>query len=293
MRNTILLTFLAILISGCASQEPAPIEFNRARADTESGSSAHTEEEIILKPQANLHEYNSATGYLNEKRPEEPLVIPGSLQDNTKIIYHEVQTGETVEIVAKNYDSTVEDIIKLNDLTPPFKLDEFQIIKIKVSSDVLNKRNREAPIVQADSHAMYPEASMLNIIKPVDGKIITTFGKPTKTGKSNGVNIATTAGTPVKAVADGVVVKSGNSARYGNLIIVKLDGANIFVAYAHLKDLILKVDQKVAQGEIIGHVGSTGEVSAPQLHFAIKEGNTAVDPLKYIPDLGSNQETIK
>ena len=292
MHNIILFTFLATLLVGCASQEPAPIEFNRARVDAESsGNVGHTEEEIILKPQANSHEYNSATWYLNEKRPEEPLVIPGSLQDNAKIIYHEVQNGETVEIVAKNYDSTAEDIIKLNDLTPPFKLDEFQIIKIKVSSDVLNKRNRETPVAQTDSHAMYPEASeatMLNIIKPVEGKIITAFGKQLKTGKSNGVNISAAAGTSVKSVASGVVIKSGNSARYGNLVIVKLDGANIFVAYAHLKDLILKANQKVEQGEIIGHVGSTGEVSAPQLHFAIKEGDVAVDPLKYIPDLGSN-----
>lgn len=289
MRNIILFTFLATLLVGCASQEPAPIEFNRARVDTESGGNVgHTEEEIILKPQANSHEYNSATGYLNEKQPEEPLVIPGALQDNAKIIYHEVQTGETVETIAKDYDSTAEDVIKLNDLTPPFKLDEFQIIKIKVSSDILNKRNRETPIAQTDSHAMYPEASMLNIIKPVEGKIITAFGKPLKTGKSNGVNISAAAGTAVKSVASGMVIKSGNSARYGNLVIVKLDGANIFVAYAHLKDLILKADQKVAQGEIIGHVGSTGEVSTPQLHFAIKEGDIAVDPLKYIPDLGSN-----
>jgi murein DD-endopeptidase MepM/ murein hydrolase activator NlpD len=290
MHNIILFTFLATLLVGCASQEPAPIEFNQARVDAESsGNVGHTtEEEIILKPQANSHEYNSATGYLNEKRPEEPLVIPGSPQDNAKIIYHEVQAGETVETVAKNYDSTTEDIIKLNDLTPPFKLDEFQIIKIKVSSDVLNKRNRETTVVPTDSHAMYPEASMLNIVKPVEGKIITAFGKPLKTGKSNGVNISAAAGTSVKSVASGVVIKSGNSVRYGNLVIVKLDGANISVAYAHLKDMILKPGQKVAQGEIIGHVGSTGEVSAPQLHFAIKEGDIAVDPLKYIPDLGSN-----
>lgn len=44
----------------------------------------------------------------------------------------------------------------------------------------------------------------------------------------------------------------------------------INVAYAHLQDLILKVDQKISQGEIIGHVGSTGSVDTSQLHLLLK-----------------------
>lgn len=285
MRNIIYLSLLATFLVSCASQEPAPIEFNKAKTDqTDTIRSTGTEEEVFLKPLPARQEYDSVTGYLKEKQPEEPLEIPGSLRDNTKIIYHEVSQGETIEQVAVNFGTTKEEIIKLNDLTPPFTLEEFQIIKIKVSHDVLNKRNREQT-PEVSNPTVHNEAVLLNIIKPIEGKIITTFGKSTKTGKSNGVDIQAAAGTVVKSVADGVVIKSGNSPRYGNLVIVKLDAANVFVAYAHLKDLILKVDQKVAQGEVIGHVGSSGDVSTPQLHFAIKEGDKAVDPLKYIPDL--------
>lgn len=284
MRNIIYLSLLATFLVSCASQEPAPIEFNKAKTDqADTIRAIGSEEEVILKPLPARQEYDSVTGYLKEKQPEEPVEIPGSLHDNTKIIYHEVSQGETIEQVAANFGTTKEEIIKLNDLTPPFTLEEFQIIKIKVSHDVLNKRNREqTPEVSNSTHN---EAILLNIVKPLEGKVITTFGKSTKTGKSNGVDIQAAAGTPVKSVADGVVIKSGNSPRYGNLVIVKLDAANIFVAYAHLKDLALRVDQKVAQGEIIGYVGSTGDVNTPQLHFAIKEGEKAVDPLKYIPDL--------
>ena len=290
MRNIISIIFLAIFLVSCVSQEPAPIEYNRARvdADSEHATSVISNEEVTLKPLPAAHEYNPATGYLAEKQPEEPLQAPGSLQDNAKIIYHEVQAGETIEQIAKNYNSTQGNIIRLNDLTTPFKLDEFQIIKIKVSHSVLNKKNSErAPDILASSALTGHAAPTINIIKPVEnGKIITMFGEDTKSGKSSGVDIQIPAGTPVKAVADGTVIKSGNSARFGNLVIIKLDAADISVAYAHLKDLMLKVGEKVSQGDIIGHVGSHSKDNGkPQLHFAIREGEKAVDPLKYLSDL--------
>ncbi len=290
MRNIISIIFLATFLVSCASQEPAPIEFNRARVDVdqEPTVSAVSDEEVILKPLPEAHEYNPTTGFLKDKQSEEPLVVPGSLQDNAKIIYHEVQSGETIEQIANNYNSTKEDIIRLNDLTPPFKVDEFQIIKIRVSHDVLNKRNSEqAPDILASSEQVNHGAPTVKMIKPVEnGKIVTEFGQATKSGKSNGVDIQISAGTPVKAVADGTVIKSGNSSRFGNLVIIKLDAANVSVAYAHLKDLMLKVGEKISQGDIIGHVASHGyDGGKPQLHFAIREGEKAVDPLKYLPDL--------
>lgn len=118
-------------------------------------------------------------------------------------------------------------------------------------------------------------------IRPVDGFIITGFGEQTPIGKSNGINIEAPSGTAVKSIADGMVAYSGHSEKFGNLIIIKLEH-NLYAAYAHMEDLILKKDSIVKQGQVIGHVGLTGQVNEPQLYFAIKEGKTSVDPLKYV-----------
>jgi len=61
-----------------------------------------------------------------------------------------------------------------------------------------------------------------------------------------------------------------------------LDNKNIVLSYSHLEDLIVKKDTHLKQGDIVGYVGSTGKTKQPQLHFAVREGKTAVDPLKFV-----------
>ena len=68
---------------------------------------------------------------------------------------------------------------------------------------------------------------------------------------------------------------------FGNLILIKhADGW--ITAYAHAQDLIVKKGQTVKRGDTIGHVGSTGNVKTPQLHFEIRKGTKAVDPMNYL-----------
>ena len=61
----------------------------------------------------------------------------------------------------------------------------------------------------------------------------------------------------------------------------KLDN-NIITSYAHLEDIILSKGSSIKQGEVIGYVGNSGKTKTSQLHFAIREGKTAKDPLQYI-----------
>lgn len=123
----------------------------------------------------------------------------------------------------------------------------------------------------------------LLLIWPVNGnKVISGFG-PKGGGKANdGINIAASEGEPVWASADGEVVYVGNEiAGYGNMILVKHPN-NKTTAYAHLSSATVDKYDRVRQGDIIGYVGSTGNVKDPQLHFAVREGKTAVDPQKYL-----------
>jgi murein DD-endopeptidase MepM/ murein hydrolase activator NlpD len=117
---------------------------------------------------------------------------------------------------------------------------------------------------------------------PVKGKIISNFG-PKKGGLNNdGINIAAPAGTNVMAADNGVVAYAGNELRgFGNLLLIRhADGW--VTAYAHNEKLLVKRGEKVKRGQTIAQIGSTGNVSAPQLHFEIRKGTDPVDPLKYL-----------
>ena len=117
---------------------------------------------------------------------------------------------------------------------------------------------------------------------PVKGKIISNFG-PKKGGLNNdGINIAAPTGTSVIAADNGVVAYAGNELRgFGNLLLIRhADGW--VTAYAHNEKLLVKRGEKVKRGQTIAQIGSTGNVSAPQLHFEIRKGTDPVDPLKYL-----------
>jgi len=119
-------------------------------------------------------------------------------------------------------------------------------------------------------------------MRPVDGKIISNFG-PKQGGLHNdGINIRAPKGTPVRAAQNGVVVYSGNDLEgYGNLILVRHQN-NMMSAYAHLDKTLIKRGDTVKQGQSIGTVGSTGQVNTPQLHFEIRKGTKALNPVKYL-----------
>ncbi len=97
-----------------------------------------------------------------------------------------------------------------------------------------------------------------------------------------GVDYAAPAGTPVVAIADGVVTKRGwDSGGGGNTLKLK-HANNLQSAYLHLKGFAkgISVGSHVSQGQVIGYVGSTGLSTGPHLDFRLYKGGTAIDPLK-------------
>lgn len=117
----------------------------------------------------------------------------------------------------------------------------------------------------------------VKFIKPTEGKIIKEFGDG-----NDGVTIQAAEGAPVKAAAGGEVVYSGNQLQgYGNMIVIKHPNG-FLTAYSHLDGLDLKKGTKVGQGEVIGKVGKSGNVSSPQLHFGVRKGRSAVNPRDYL-----------
>ena len=146
---------------------------------------------------------------------------------------------------------------------------------------------RQLSVAQLDhiiaNSAPHAAADTAAFIWPVDSKrVISGFG-PKGDGKTNdGINIAASEGEPVWAVADGEVAYVGNELPgYGNMVLIRHSGGKVS-AYAHLNRAAVDKYDHVKQGDIIGYVGSTGNVREPQLHFAIRGDGKAVDPMKYL-----------
>ena len=199
-----------------------------------------------------------------------------ALKAEEKTIFHEVQSGETLEDIALFYEQPVEEIAKLNHLQSPYIVEALQSLRIRVPKDYIKKE------VPSANNANIDSGSTSIFIKPVDGEIISKFGKSSGAGSDQGINIASKAGNKVKAAASGTVIYSDYDATFGNLVIIKLDNKNMVTAYAHLQDLVVKKGDKISQSNIVGYVGSTGKVDQSQLYFAIREGKKPVDPLKYL-----------
>ena len=122
---------------------------------------------------------------------------------------------------------------------------------------------------------------------PVNGKIVSPFGPKDGGSHNDGINIAAPLGTPVRAADGGVVVYAGNELRgFGNLLLIRhADGW--VSAYAHCDALLVKRGDQVKRGQVIGRVGQSGNVSAPQLHFELRKGAQAVDPLGQLGPQGA------
>ena len=83
-----------------------------------------------------------------------------------------------------------------------------------------------------------------------------------------GIDIRATTGTPVLAAADGVVLRTGSQVFAGRLIVVEHD-VDLTTAYYHLSAVEVVGGQVVRRGEVIGRVGTTGNATAPHLHFGV------------------------
>ncbi len=124
---------------------------------------------------------------------------------------------------------------------------------------------------------------------PVRGTVAGGFGAGSGGTHSDGINITAPAGTTVGAAENGTVAYAGNELKgFGNLLLIKhADGW--ITAYAHNQVLLVKKGDHVRRGQPIARVGSTGGVSTPQLHFELRQGTKAVDPLDHLPPLAGDQ----
>ncbi|MEM9426771.1 MAG: M23 family metallopeptidase [Pseudomonadota bacterium] len=117
---------------------------------------------------------------------------------------------------------------------------------------------------------------------PVRGTYRSTSGFGPRWGRMHeGHDWAGPTGTAIHATADGVVTHVGRQGGYGNLIKIRHD-FGFETRYAHLSRFRVQVGERVSLGERIGDMGNTGRSTGTHLHYEIRIGGTAINPMKYI-----------
>lgn len=124
---------------------------------------------------------------------------------------------------------------------------------------------------------------------PVDHYVLTArFGEisPLWHTVHTGLDFAAPEGTPIHAVAGGVVVSTGYDGDYGNKTVVRLDDGTV-LWYCHQSAFEVHPGERVATGQRIGLIGATGNTTGPHLHLEVHpHGGAAVDPYAWLVHQG-------
>jgi LysM repeat protein len=287
----LLLALVSISLSGCImDQPPAPIDYG-GTSSTSTSSSRGDVGEIIEKPIVHESVKWGNNPPQNVPHLEDEMIsptpttkpdtsVPPTIESCAEATDHEVIEGETLDSLAKKYCVTKQAIIKANKLKAPFTLEELQILHIPQKD---NEDLDVGDVITTTTSTPTTQHQQLNsLILPTQGTIVSKFGEIYNGAHNNGINIEASLGENIHSLSTGTVAFAGNDPKFGNLIIVKSKDSDVFMAYAHMTDLIFKEGDEIAKNQIVGHVGQTGNATSPQLHFAVRNGKTPIDPIKYL-----------
>jgi murein DD-endopeptidase MepM/ murein hydrolase activator NlpD len=146
-------------------------------------------------------------------------------------------------------------------------------------------------VTNASAASFRPSSVSIPSRMPVVGAALTSgYGMrwhPVLGGRRahKGVDLAMPIGTPVYATADAVVSKAERFSSYGLFISLE-HGADIQTRYGHLSRIAVAAGQTVHKGDLIGYVGSTGRSTGPHLHYEVRVGGVAVNPIPYLQGEG-------
>jgi murein DD-endopeptidase MepM/ murein hydrolase activator NlpD len=118
----------------------------------------------------------------------------------------------------------------------------------------------------------------IRVTSPFGGR--RSYNEGPVSGFHAGLDLGGASGTPIYAPAAGRVVLAEKLIVRGNAVILD-HGLGVFTGYWHQSQSVVQVGQMVQRGDIIGYVGDTGLVSGPHLHWEMRVGGIAVDPMQW------------
>jgi len=229
---------------------------------------------------------NNSTVYLNDKQikiDSNGVFVFGFDRDDIgkqilKIVFDDGSV-ETKELILQKRDY---DIQKINDLEQKY---------VSPPKDILEKIEKETKMItearkkiDSTTIAYYNSGFM----RPVEGgRISGVFGSQRilngeAKNPHNGIDIALPSGTPVYAMADGVVCIKGDDFHYNGNFVLLDHGQGLNSVYVHLLKTFVIDGERVIKGQKIGEVGSTGRSTGPHLHWGVQWYKKRIDPLSVL-----------
>jgi murein DD-endopeptidase MepM/ murein hydrolase activator NlpD len=290
---------LALAVGGCTRGAPAPVYqpagavgINPTKVIVQVGDTVYAIANRFGVPVRDLIQANFLLPPYGV-RPGRVLKLPSPG-------IHVVTGGDTLYGVSRLYGIDMTSLARLNRMKPPYTILVGQKLRLPNNAKAVKVAAVENPIklkrpaartpgkkppaprkVQPKAEKP-PPRSGARFAWPVRGAILSSFGAKKGGLYNDGINIAAKRGEKVRAAENGVVAYAGNELRgFGNLLLIRHQGGWM-TAYAHAEKLLVKRGQTVKRRQVIGYAGSSGSVAKPQVHFEIRKGSRAVDPLKYL-----------
>lgn len=182
-------------------------------------------------------------------------------------IYHRVEAGQTLWRISRIYDVDIDDILRLNHLSENSAIEIGQMILIP---NHLKPQN--LPVVSAGD----------DFIWPLRGRVISSFGSTYRNLINKGINIQAQGNSDILASRSGrVVFYALNFGNFGKTIIID-HGDGLRSVYARIQESFVRSGESVERGALIGRVGSSVRDKSSYLHFEIRKGAIAQNPLFYL-----------
>ena len=145
-------------------------------------------------------------------------------------------------------------------------------------AEILAARARAARASRSDGGPT--SVSGAGLIWPVRGTVTSEYG--TRWGRLHaGIDIGAPRGTPIRAAKAGEVITAGSMGGYGNCVIID-HGGGFTTLYGHMSRIGTSDGASVAQGQVIGYVGSTGHSTGNHLHFETRVNGSPQNPRRYL-----------
>ena len=193
-----------------------------------------------------------------------------------------VVRGDTLTKIARQHGQSVNELMRANNLRNPHQIKVGQVLKVKggAATPAAGLPSAGSGTAQSSPATRAPAVAAprkINLIWPASGSHRQGTGS-----QSQGIFIAGSAGSPIKAAAAGKVMYAGSGLRgYGNMVI--LSHPNNFISvYAHNQSLSVKEGQSVNQGQTIAQMGSS-DTNTTQLYFELRYNGKAVSVLPHLP----------
>ena len=192
--------------------------------------------------------------------PSAAVGVPG--------IHHRVAAGQTLWKISKIYNVDIDDILRLNRLPEDATIEIGQVLLIP---NRLTPQNE--PIKSGGD----------DFVWPLKGRVIASFGSNYGNLMNRGINIQASTGAGILAARSGrVVFYATNFGNFGKTIIID-HGDGLRSIYSRASEILVRSGENVQRGALIGRVGSSARNRNSYLHFEIRRGSLAQNPLFYLP----------